>query len=95
LHGERWLLAYEAARRGWLGGRGPHQHLKQDQFFNALQTATVSFYTPVTGAALSKETIGRLKKRRAQSYSTSAQDDAEHETSLAGGPEDYDYNNDD
>jgi hypothetical protein len=55
----------------------------------------VSFYTPVTGAALSKETIGRLKKRRAQSYSTSAQDDAEHETSLAGGPEDYDYNNDD
>ncbi|WP_426747372.1 RNA-directed DNA polymerase [Myxococcus faecalis] len=95
LHGERWLLAYEAALRGWLGGPSPYQqHINKDPFFNALLAAKVSFYAPVTGVEVSKETIRRLKKRQAQSYSSAAQDDAEQETSLAGEPEEYDPNRD-
>nr|WP_194862950.1 RNA-directed DNA polymerase [Myxococcus sp. AB036A] len=75
LHGERWLLAYEAPRRGWLGGRGPHQHIKENQFFHALNSAGVSFYSPVTGAPLSADALKRLKKRPAQSYSTGSEDE--------------------
>ena len=35
-----WLLAYEAASKGWL----PATHLAQDQDFMALHNANVSFY---------------------------------------------------
>jgi len=37
---ESWLLAYEAANKGWL----PSQHLNQDADFLAMHRAGVSFY---------------------------------------------------
>lgn len=48
LNGEHWLLAYEGAAKGWLGGPG---HLLADPRFGPLHQLGVSFYD-VTGGGL-------------------------------------------
>lgn len=43
LRGERWILAYEAMRRGWLQPATPGDALDQDPFFAEMERLGVSF----------------------------------------------------
>jgi hypothetical protein len=44
LYGSRWMLAYEAARKGWFRFRGSSDFIATDPNFALLRTAGVSFY---------------------------------------------------
>ncbi len=48
LHGEQWLLAYEANKKGWLPSLGATDHVNSELNFAFLKGAGVEFYTPVT-----------------------------------------------
>lgn len=44
LYGPRWLLAYEAPRKGWFRFTGQRDYIKADPNFSLLRAAGVSFY---------------------------------------------------
>ena len=44
LYGSRWLLAYEAPRKGWFRFTGSRDYIAADPNFSLLRTAGVSFY---------------------------------------------------
>lgn len=44
LYGERWILAYEALKRGWLPSKNGKNYLKDDAFFSILDRKNVYFF---------------------------------------------------
>lgn len=44
LHGDHWLLAYEANVKGWLPPNGPGGNVEADSCFSFLKNANVSFF---------------------------------------------------
>jgi len=50
LYDDQWLLAYEAAIKGWLPSQGGGDHVSGDPAFNWMRNAGVSFYD-IEGAA--------------------------------------------
>ena len=44
LYGENWLIAYEAANKGWLSHPGGNNYISTDAGFSFLHNAKVTFY---------------------------------------------------
>lgn len=51
LHGEQWLLSYEARRREWRGSAGGGNHIDADENWRWASVNNVEFYSPVVRPA--------------------------------------------
>ena len=63
LYDDQWLIAYEAARRGWLGRSS--RDLSTDPCFKYLDSSDVSFFVPGTAAEVKRRLKAAMKRKRA------------------------------